>query len=194
MAKNTRVKIVEKAEQLLWLQGYQATSLNDVVEKAGVSKGAFFHYYSSKQAMADDVIHKYAREQLSAPLTHALGKADSVKEGLQKWIEGYFEAYKKQNFKGGCLMGNMALELADQSESARDILKMHFLDLENTLCSALKPIEAEGQLNMEARQFARLLLSAVQGMTMMTKVHKDQNRAGREFTALIQLIDLAITA
>ncbi len=192
MAKSTRVKIVEKAENLLWYRGYQATSLNDVVSKAGVSKGAFFHYYPNKQAISQDVINKYAREQLSVPLEKCLSAARSPKEGLFAWVEGYFAGYKSHEFKGGCLLGNMALELSDQNETARETIKGHFLELENILCSALKPLESEGKMLMEARQFARLFIASVQGITMMTKVHKDGNRAGREFMALAQLIELAI--
>lgn len=192
MAKNTRTKIIEKAETLLRFQGYQATSLNDVVNKAGVSKGAFFHYYPNKQAISKDVVGKYVSEQLVATLEAAFASAGSPKEALFVWVEGYFEVYKKHDFKGGCLLGNMALELSDQNDAAREMIKGHFLELENILCSALKPLENDGKLLIEARQFARLFLASIQGITMMTKVHKDSNRAGREFMALAQLIEYVI--
>ena len=192
MAKNTRTKIVEKAENLLRLQGYQATSLNDVVNKAGVSKGAFFHYYPNKQAISEDVLNKYAAEQLIGPLQAALENAGSVKEGLFNWAESYFNAFRQSGFKGGCLLGNMALELSDQNDAARDTIKGHFLELENTLCRALKPLEAQGKLLMEARQLARLFISSFQGIAMMMKVHKDSNRASREYMALAGLIEYMI--
>jgi len=190
--KTTQNKIIEKAEKLLWQQGYEGTSLNDVVGKAGVSKGAFFHYYPSKQAISQDVINKYAREQLTAPLQKHLDAAETVKAGLINWVSDFFEGFKGQNFKGGCLLGNMALELSDQNDAAREVIKAHFLELENIIASSLKPLADEGKLYMEPRQLARLLLSSMQGATMMSKVHKDKNRAGREFQAIAQLIDSAI--
>lgn len=192
MSKTTQRKIVEKAERLLWFQGYEATSLNEVVARAGVSKGAFFHYYASKQAISQDVIDKYANEQLKAQLEKHMSGTASVKAGLRNWVTSIFEAYKAYGFRGGCLLGNMALELSDQNESARERIKGHFLDLENQLTSYLKPLADEAKISMEPRQFARLLIASVQGVTLLTKAHKDLNRATREFMAIGQLIDAVI--
>jgi len=194
MAKATRSKIIEKAEKLLWERGYGSTSLNDVVNDAGVSKGAFFHYYPNKQAISKDVIDKYAGEQVLAKLDRAITKnPDNVKEGLFAWISDIFETAKAQDFKGGCLLGNLALEMADTNDYAREIIKGHFLDLENNLTSYTRPLQDDGKLLIEARQFARLLIASIQGTTMMSKVHKDKNRASREFLAVARLIEYAIT-
>ncbi len=192
MAKTTQHKIIEKAEKLLWFQGYKATSLNDVVSQAGVSKGAFFHYYPNKQAISKDVIDKYAREQFIAKLEKSIKSSNSVKNGLFNWVSEVFESYKGQDFKGGCLLGNLALEMSDQNDHARETIKGHFLDVENKLTSYIRPLQEEGKLFMEPRQLARLLVASVQGVTMMAKVHKDNNRASREFQAVAQLIEYAI--
>jgi len=192
MAKKTQTKIVEKAEKLLWLQGYQGTSLNDVVSKAGVSKGAFFHYYPNKQAISKDVIDKYAAEQFIRQLDNAMKDANSVKEGLFKWVGNAFDPFQKQGFKGGCLLGNLALEMADTNDHARETIKGHFLDLENKLNSYIRPLQDEGKLLIEPRQLARLLIASVQGATMMGKVHKDKNRASREFQSIGMLIELVV--
>lgn len=192
MAKATRTKIVEKAEKLLWRQGYEGTSLNDVVAKAGVSKGAFFHYYPNKQAISQDVINKYVAEQLLGPLQRHMGGTPYVKNGILSWLEENFKNFRDEGFKGGCLLGNMALEMSDQNDAAREQIKGHFLELENALVSYLKPLEAEGKLLSEARQLARLIIASMQGTTMMIKVHKDANRASREFMALAHMIEYMI--
>lgn len=192
MAKKTQAKIVEKAEKLLWLQGYQGTSLNDVVSKAGVSKGAFFHYYPNKQAISKDVIDKYAAEQFLKQLDDAMASTDNVKEGLFQWVTNVFEPFQKHGFKGGCLLGNLALEMSDTNDHARETIKGHFLDLENKLNSYIRPLQDENKLQIEPRQLARLLVASVQGVTMMAKVHKDKNRASREFQSIGMMIELAI--
>lgn len=192
MAKNTRAKIVEKAEKLLWNQGYEGTSLNEVVDKAGVSKGAFFHYYPNKQAISQEVINKYTQEQLIAPLKKHLEESTSVKNGLFNWVSDFYQTYKGHNFKGGCLLGNMALEMSDQNEAARELIKGHFLEIENIITSKLRPVMDEGKLFIEPRQLARLIIASLQGVILTTKVHKDSNRAGREFQAIAQMIEYTI--
>lgn len=192
MSKTTQAKILQNAENLMKYRGYEGTSLNDLVSQAGVSKGAFFHYYPSKQAISEQVIDKYAREELIGGMEKHLSGTASVKNGLFNWISELYENYKAQGFRGGCLLGNLALEMSDQNEAAREQIKGHFLDFENALVSYLKPLAAEGKLLAEPRQFARLLIASLQGATLMAKVHKDNNRAAREFQAVAQLIETLI--
>ncbi len=192
MSQGTKMKITNQARKLLWHKGYSATSLNQVVDDAGVSKGAFFHYYKSKEAISRDVIASYVNEILLQPLEKSLESNRSVKNALFDWMSGIFQEFSKNDFVGGCLLGNMALELSDINEVAREDFKQHFLKLENELARALKPLMAENKLLIEYRQLARLLIATMQGTLMMGKVHKDKNRASREFQAIAQLIEYAI--
>lgn len=192
MSQTTKLKITNQARKLLWHKGYSATSLNQVVDDAGVSKGAFFHYYKSKEAISRDVIADYVEEVLLQPLDRALENNHNVKNALLEWMTDIFKAFSANEFIGGCLLGNMALELSDINEVAREDFKHHFLSLENKLARALKPLMAENKLLIEYRQLARLLIATMQGTLMMGKVHKDKNRASREFQAIAQLIEYAI--
>ena len=90
------------------------------------------------------------------------------------------------------MLGNFALEMSDQYDVAREQIKHHFIEWENKLASYLRPLDREGKLIIERRQFARLLIASIQGITMMAKVHKDNNRASREFQAIAQLIEYAV--
>lgn len=192
MAQTTQRKIINAAERLILRRGYEATSLNDVVTSAGVSKGALFHYFKSKQAVSRSVLEKYANEQIFAPLQRNVNAAPSVKQGLLDWLQESYNAYAQWKFTGGCLLGNFALELADRDENMREQLKQIFLQWENQLVGFLKPLAADGKLTMEPRQLARLLIAAYEGAIMSTKVHKDHIRAGREFMAIGQLIESTI--
>lgn len=188
----TKTKIIKKARKLMWYQGYNGTSLNQVVDKAGVSKGAFFHYYNNKEAISRDVLNQYVEEILIAPLDKALAQNHSVKNALFDWLSSLFEAFKTHDFKGGCLLGNLALELSDTNDTAREDIKAHFLTLENRLTAALRPLNNDGKLLFEYRQLARLILASMQGIFMMGRVHKDNNRASREFQAMAQMIEYTI--
>lgn len=192
MTQATQRKIINAAERLILKRGYEGTSLNDVVAAAGVSKGALFHYFRSKQAVSIDVLEKYAVEQIFIPLEKNVTGAATVKQGLLDWLQETYNAYAQWKFTGGCLIGNFALELADRDEEMRERLKAIIQQWENQLVGFLKPLAAEGKMTMEPRQFARLLIAAYQGVTMTAKVHKDNIRASREFLAVGELIKSVI--
>lgn len=191
-ASKTQSKMINKAQKRLWMQGYEGTSLNQVVNDAGVSKGAFFHYYPNKYAISEQVITKYVNEHLLQTLDENMKDVFSVKNGLLDWMMGFYQSFEAQNWQGGCLLGNMALELSDQNTAARESISQHFLNLENALAGYLKPLEREGKLLIERRQLSRLLIACIQGITMMVKVHKDDTRAARNFQAIAQFIEFAI--
>ena len=107
MQSATQKKIVNAAERLILKRGYDGTSLNDVVAAAGVSKGAFFHYFKSKQAISIDVLEMYANEQILNPLEKHLSSAPSVRQGLLDWLQETYNAYAQWKFAGGCLVGGI---------------------------------------------------------------------------------------
>lgn len=189
MKKGTQVKILESAEDLFWAKGHKATSLDLIARKAGQSKGAIFHYYRGKGDITQLVLAKYAQEELYGPLQNQFTQSTDIKTALLGWVEGVYNSYAQSDYKGGCLLGNMALELADQDEGVREQLARIFLDWENQLVGSLKSHARDGQIVMEERQLARLLIATLQGITMTIKVHKDKNRAAREFQALAELIE-----
>lgn len=189
MQKGASFKILDSAEEMLWHRGYQGSSLDRIANGAGQSKGSVFHYFRSKSDIAQQVLHKYAEEELFGTLQTQMATKPNVKEALLGWVEGFYNTYSGQGYKGGCLLGNMALELADQDEALRSELAKIFLTLENQLVGFLKEKCEAGDLVMENRQFARLLIAALQGVTMTIKVHKDKNRAAREFQALGEMIE-----
>src|SRR5262249_34876664 len=60
-----RNEILDCAQALFLTRGYDNASLNDVIAEAGVSKGAFYHYFASKEALLEALAARMAREALA---------------------------------------------------------------------------------------------------------------------------------
>jgi AcrR family transcriptional regulator len=59
-----REELLDCAQALFLDRGYDATTINEVIAKAGVSKGAFYHYFTSKEAMLEALAERFARRSL----------------------------------------------------------------------------------------------------------------------------------
>jgi TetR/AcrR family transcriptional repressor of nem operon len=57
---NTRERIIEAAEQLLFQQGFSGTSLADIMSATELTKGAFFHHFKNKHELAHTVLARWA--------------------------------------------------------------------------------------------------------------------------------------
>ena len=61
-----RAEILDRAAALFVARGYDNVSLNDLIADAGVSKGAFYHWFPSKDALITTLAQRSARDQLAA--------------------------------------------------------------------------------------------------------------------------------
>ena len=73
----TRERILTTAERLVIENGFAATSVDHVLAESGASKGAFFHHFDSKRALADALVERYVASDL-AHLETALEHARTV--------------------------------------------------------------------------------------------------------------------
>lgn len=62
-AQTTRERILAQAHELILRQGYAATSLERILERAGVTKGAFFHHFKSKDELAAALVDRYLEDE-----------------------------------------------------------------------------------------------------------------------------------
>ena len=192
MAKATDLKILDSAENLFWYHGHKASSLDKIANDAGQSKGALFHYFRNKKDITSQVIQKYAHEHLMGRMQNHFAMTANTKEALLSWGMEFYQSYAESGFKGGCLLGNMALELADTDEAVRQEMAGLFLEWENQLAGYFKDEARQGEVLMEPRQFARIIIATLQGFTLTVKVHKDKNRAAREFQAYAEMVERLI--
>ncbi len=62
---NTRERILQIAEALVYEKGFSGTSLNDIVSAASLTKGAFFHHFRSKDDLGRALVARYARSAIA---------------------------------------------------------------------------------------------------------------------------------
>lgn len=81
---NTRELILKNSQELFFKKGYEATSMADIIKSCQISKGAVYHYFSSKEQIMRDVIQNMIDIQIDE-ITFILNK-DKV-TGYQKLVE-----------------------------------------------------------------------------------------------------------
>ena len=80
-ATHTKESILKAAEHLFAVQGYEATSVSMICDAAGVSKGAFYHHYKTKQSVFLELMQRWLKD-LDEQLVLINESTDDVKDGL----------------------------------------------------------------------------------------------------------------
>lgn len=89
-AEATRTRLLRVAGKLFGTKGYEATSVEEVLERADVSKGALYHHFPSKEALFEAVFIEGERRCMEAVAAAAMTQTEPVamlRAGCQAWLD-----------------------------------------------------------------------------------------------------------
>jgi len=169
----SRGRIVEAAADLMFMRGVRGTSLDDVLAAAGVGKGQFYHYFADKDALVRAVIARQAARVLDGqrPVLDAL----DTWAAIAGWFDLLVAIQEEQGCVGGCPLGSLASELADQDEVARADLVAAFDRWEGYLARGLDQMRARGELRAAAdpAALAATAMASIQGGLLLAQTRRD---------------------
>jgi len=172
---NTKDHIIEVASGLINLRGFNNTSVDAVLQASGVKKGSFYYYFKSKEDLGYAIIENHLRRFSD----HVLGKAFSSKKNalmeLEDFLDIILELHRQRNCSGGCLMGNMAMEMSDIHEGFRTRFQEVFEGWRIRVAGVLQNAKISGQFNdqMDSTRLAQFVIAGVEGGILLSKVKKD---------------------
>ena len=172
----TRDQILNAAARLIHVQGYQSTSLDDVLRESGVGKGNFYYYFKSKEDLGYAIIDRITQAFVERSLGPAFADtdADPVTQ-IHGFLDRVLEAQRLRKCVGGCVMGNLASELSDVHEGFRQQLAGIFDLWRVHLAEAVSRGQARGRLraDVDASRVAQFLVAGLEGSILLSKVAKD---------------------
>ena len=104
----------------------------------GTSKSQLYHYFADKDALIREVIKAQLGRIFAAQEAAGLHEVSSW-EGLQRWCDHFVTATQATQGAGGCPLGSLVGELADQSEPARRVLAQCFAEWQSYLSEGFRP-------------------------------------------------------
>jgi TetR/AcrR family transcriptional repressor of nem operon len=182
MKKTDKDAVIDAALTQFRMNGYHNTSMADISAACGLLKGSIYHYFPGKKELAiaalDRVIAE-TREKLFRPALEASVPAEIRLATLAERVERYFVGRE-----GGCVMGNLALEVGDSIPEFQARIRTYFGDWTEALAALL----SERYGKERAREMAEDVVARVQGALMMLGVNKDDRPLKRASRETVQLL------
>lgn len=192
--KRTREDILESVINAVHRNGLTATGLSKLFDLSGASSGSFYNYFSSKQELGHALID-FEWEKLKTNILEPSKKlSDSPIEQLFLILDALEKKQHKEPFCGGCLLGNLIVDLAEQDPSFREHLAQIFSQWEEALAERLIQAQQQGDLKTSAnpRILAGQMMTVLEGAMLMGKLYQDTDRLHQGFNVARQLITLAL--
>jgi len=173
-SNDTRNHIINTGADLIGQKGFGATGINAVLTTAGVPKGSFYHYFSSKNDFGLAVIDTFAQEY-DTKLDRILNDhTRSAVDRLRAYFDTGLETMTSCEFTRGCLIGNLGQELAGQNETFRRRLDTVFQGWEKRFERCVEEARQAGDIDasIDPADVASFLLSGWEGAILRAKVLK----------------------
>jgi AcrR family transcriptional regulator len=166
---DTREKLVRTAETLMLRDGYSATRVDDVIRKAGLSKGSLYHFFDSKEALGLAALERYYADRVRrlAAGTYAT-EADPLRraQGFLKHVS----RVAPDLWSTGCLLANLAADAAGSSRVIANALKKRTSELRALLVDLLRPFATP---ESTAADLADQLLVCIEGSIVLARIYGD---------------------
>ena len=170
-ASATRDKLLKAAFEEIYRRGFQAASLDTILAKAGVTKGALYHHFPDKAslgyAVVDEVVKGFLLERwgVSEPST-----GDPV-TALQRILRGRAANLTPHEVELGCPLNNLAQEMSPQDQRFRRGVNATFDIWRDAVAKDLERGQAEGTVrkDVDARKIAAFVVASIEGSFGLAK-------------------------
>jgi len=156
--------------------GYAGAGVKDITDAAGVPKGSFYSYFSSKEALSAEVLTFYW-DPIETDLLPLL--ADEKVEPTDR-IAHFFRAladeHESHDFVLGCMIGRMALEVGGSSDPARAELVRILDRWDGAIAACVRAAQSSGAIaaDRSATEVAAVIVEAWEGAALRGKVNRDR--------------------
>jgi TetR/AcrR family transcriptional regulator, transcriptional repressor for nem operon len=169
--ERTRSRIVDATARLIYERGVAGTTLEDIRSAAGVSGSQLSHYFASKDELVQAVIDRQAETIVGGQRRADLGSPS----GHQAWRDMVIAEVKSSEGKGGCPLGSLAGQLAENDACARALIAAGFGQWLAAISDGLRRLRAAGHLadGIDPDDLAVTLLAVLQGGLLLAQLQRD---------------------
>jgi TetR/AcrR family transcriptional repressor of nem operon len=167
--------VLRRALDLFWRKGYEATSMQDLVDHLGINRGSIYATWGSKHELYLKALDRY-REDRGDQALELLGAPGPALPAVRAFVRRYAEEAVNDPERRGCLVTNTAVELLPDDAAAARRVEVAFGELEAALTGTLIRARAAGELpaGRDPRVLARFLVTFVQGLRVVAKTGDDR--------------------
>jgi TetR/AcrR family transcriptional repressor of nem operon len=167
----TRDTILDAAFQEMHRHGFQAASLNNILAETGLTKGALYHHFPTKDDLGLAVIEEIVREGLDAMVFTPLRESAEPFETLLEIVHRKGQRTDLESVTLGCPLNNLMQEMSPLDTAFRKHLNGVLTTWQNAMADALARAQAQGRVrrDVDSRAAALFIVSSWEGCVGVAK-------------------------
>lgn len=172
----TRQKILDVAFEEILLKGYQGLRVDQVLKITGLTKGAFYHHFTSKQALGHAVVDEVLKPWVINKWIEPLKAFNNPVDDLITFLTEARQELSANNLHTGCPLNNLTQEMSPLDESFRLKITEIWQLWHSALSAAFAKGIAQGYIrdDVEPDNVARFLIATMEGIIGQCKCYMNE--------------------
>jgi TetR/AcrR family transcriptional repressor of nem operon len=184
----SETEVLEKALQLFWEKGYNATSVQDLVDHLGINRASIYDTWGDKHGLYLETL-RYYRILASSLMLDKLRSGKSARQIIKDFLYDIVENSVKDDMRKGCFLANSATELGNCDETVHAMFSDNRVKMEAVLNELIKEGQEQGEFsrNYSSESYARFVFNTASGLRTMAKGTISEKE-------LSEVVDVALSA
>ncbi|MGY4536241.1 TetR/AcrR family transcriptional repressor of nem operon [Mucilaginibacter sp. UYNi724] len=168
-------EVLKKAVDLFWLKGYNATSMQDLVDGLGISRSSLYDTYGDKHSLFIKALESYQCTNTGKFVTIIEG-GKTAKETIKALLKFIADNLLDDKSQKGCFIVNAEVEVALHDKEVGDMIQKNDQNVEDAFFRVIQKGQESGEITnpQNARALARFLFNTVKGIQVTAKSTTDR--------------------
>lgn len=168
--------VLDRAVNLFWCRGYEATSVQDLVNGLGINRASLYNSFGDKYALYRMALDRYKQTNQTGLCTLLTTDRPAI-DVLQNLLENTIQETANDPDHKGCFLVNSAIELASHDPEVARVVTDNQCFFENLLTKLLERGQCEGSVTIahSAPDLARFVFNTINGLKVLGKVQPDRS-------------------
>jgi TetR/AcrR family transcriptional repressor of nem operon len=180
--------VIQKAMELFWEQGYEKTSLNDLVEHMGIHRRSLYDTFGDKHTLflkTIDCYEELIKDKVQVGILHS----ETAKQAIQFVFDFMIEGYEDRPW--GCLIVNSATEMALRDKEVQEKTEEAFMQTEQLLADLVRKGQQTGEFSCDydAEVLAEILQNTLLGIRVHLRTSASKEKLHRIAKFFLDLLN-----
>ena len=182
--------VLDKAVQVFWRQGFEATSVDDLLEETGLARQSMYNTFGNKHAFYLAALKHY-QDVLGARMLSTLKGAPNLKEAFRRLFEQVVGDAISETKGPGCMMVNAATELASRDVAVAALTLEAERDKERIFAELIRQAQVRGEVagTKDPEMLAKFFYNTVLGLRVRATRKPNREELEPIVTATLSLLD-----
>jgi TetR/AcrR family transcriptional regulator, transcriptional repressor for nem operon len=170
---STRDRLVEAALYLFWLQGYAATGIAQILERANAKAGSFYYFFKTKEELLLAVLDFYIRSLDPVVIQPVFNEIEDPVERIFGILDFYRKNLLSTGCTYGCPIGRLALEISEEQFRVHKRLADNFDGWTMAIQRCLEDARDRFPGDTNLKTLSQFVLTVMEGGVMQSRAHRE---------------------